>query len=224
MEAPAARGSRSTRQLALGTTGALVLALAGFLVLHHLLSDAAASGDGRAPLAVAVAWTSICAVLASLASPHPRTGLLLTALGLAAVWYWQAALARRIDYVYLAQHAGAHLVLGILFARTLGRRHGPALISRLATRIHGPLPPAIARYTRQVTLGWTAYFLAMALASVVLFATASLGAWSVLANLVTLPLIIAGFLFEYLLRHRLHPDFEHVSIFEGIRAYRSPRP
>lgn len=224
MAAPAASGPRATRRLALMTLGGLALALVGFLVLHGLLSDTAASGDGRAPLVVAAGWTAACAVLASLASTRPRTGLLLTALALAAIWHWQAVLARHIDYVYLVQHAGSHLVLGLAFARTLGPRSGPALITRLATRVHGPLPPPIARYTRCVTIGWTVYFLAMAIASVVLFATASLEAWSVLANLFTLPLIIAGFLFEYLLRHWLHPDFEHVSIFEGIRAWRSPRP
>lgn len=224
MEAPSARAPRSSRRLALATLCTLALALAGFLVLHDMLSDAAASGDGRAPLAVAVAWTAACAVLASLASTRPRTGLLLTATGLLAVWHWQAPLARHIDYVYLAQHAGAHLALGLAFARTLGPARGPALITRLAARIHGPLPPAIERYTRQVTIGWTVYFFAMGLASVILFVTAPLETWSVLANLVTLPLIIAGFLVEYLLRHWLHPDFDHVSIFEGIRAYRSPRP
>ena len=115
-------------------------------------------------------------------------------------------------------------MLGLVFARTLMKAHGPALITRLATRVHGSLPPAIGRYTRQVTVGWTVYFLAMALLSIAMFATTSLETWSVLANLVTLPLIIAGFLFEYLMRHWLHPDFDHVSIFEGIRAYRSPRP
>lgn len=224
MEAPSARAPRSGLRLALVTLGSLALALLGFFILHELLSDAATSGDGRAPLVVAVAWTTACAVAASLASPRPRTGLLLTALALGALWYWQAPLARHIDCVYLAQHAGAHLALGLFFARTLGAAHGPALITRLATRIHGPLPPRIARYTRQVTVGWTVYFFAMGLASLVLFATSTLETWSILANLVTLPLIIAGFLFEYLLRHWLHPDFDHVSIFEGIRAYRSPRP
>ena len=223
MDAPAERGPRSTRRMALVTLGLLALALAGFLVLHELLSDAAASGDGRGPLIVAAAWTAACAVLASLASSRPRTGLVLTAVALLAIWYRQDVLARHIDYVYLAQHAGTHLALGLVFARTLTARGSPPLITRLATRIHGPLPPPIARYTRQVTVGWTVYFLAMAITSVVLFATASLETWSVLANLVTLPLIIAGFLFEYLLRHWLHPDFDHVSIFEGIRAWRSSR-
>ena len=224
MDAPSAHGSRSSRRLALLTLGSLALAIAGFIALHALLSDAAASGDGRAPLLIAAAWTAVCAVLASLSSPRPRTGLLLTALGVAAIWYWQTALSRHIDYVYLAQHAGAHLGLGLVFARTLSAAHGPALITRLATRVHGSLPPAIERYTRQVTMGWTVYFFAMGLLSLVLFASTSLETWSILANLVTLPLIIAGFLVEYLLRHWLHPDFDHVSIFEGIRAYRSPRP
>ena len=46
-----------------------------------------------------------------------------------------------------------------------------------------------------------------------------LQAWSTLANLVTLPLIVGIFIVEYLVRLRLHPDFEHVSIIEGVRAF-----
>ena len=59
----------------------------------------------------------------------------------------------------------------------------------------------------------------MALASCLLFAFGPLQAWSILANLVTLPLIVAIFIVEYLVRLRLHPDFEHVSILEGVRAF-----
>lgn len=224
MAAPSQGGPRSTRRLAIMTLGSIALALAGFLALHVLLSEATASGDGRAPLLVAVAWTSACAVVASLASSRPWFGLGLTALALAAIGYFQAPLARHIDLVYLVQHAGTHLVLGLVFGRTLLPRHGPPLITSLALRVHGSLPASITGYTRQVTLAWTGYFLVMAGLSVILFFTAPLTTWSVLANLVTLPLIIAGFIVEYLLRHWLHPEFEHVSIFEGIRAYRSSRP
>jgi uncharacterized membrane protein len=51
------------------------------------------------------------------------------------------------------------------------------------------------------------------------FAFGSLQTWSVLANLVTLPLVVTLFVVEYLVRLRLHPDFEHVSILEGVRAF-----
>ena len=224
MDRPAEPAPRATRGFAIATLASLALALTGLWWLHGLLAGASRSGDGRPALAVAIIWTAIGAVIASLASRRPRTGLLLTLIALALVWHFHAALARRIDLVYLAQHVGAHLVLGLAFLRTLHADGGPPIITRLAQRVHGTLPPAIIRYARQVTVGWTTYFLAMAAVSVTVFAIAPLETWSVLANLVTLPLIIIGFLGEYALRHRLHPEFDHVSIFDGVRAYRSTRP
>ncbi len=224
MDGPAASTPRSTRRLAIATLAGLCVAIAGFWWLHDLLAHLSATGDGHPALVVAVGWTALAAVAASIAADRPLPGLLLTASGLVLAWVFQEALARRIDLVYLAQHAGSHLVLAVVFVRTLRPAGGPALITRLALRVHGTLPPEIARYTRQVTIGWTAYFFAMGVTSIALFAWAPLSAWSVLANLVTLPLIVAGFLVEYGLRHLLHPRFEHVSIFESIRAYRSPRP
>jgi uncharacterized membrane protein len=224
MDRPAEPAPRASRGFAIATLAALALALAGLWWLHGLLAGASSSGDGRPALVVAIVWTAIVAVLASLASRWPRTGVLLTVVGLLLVWHFHAALARRIDLVYLTQHAGTHLVLGLAFLRTLHAGGGPPIITRLAQRVHGTLPATIIRYTRQVTIGWTTYFLTMTVVSLAVFAVAPLETWSVLANLVTLPLIIIGFLGEYALRHRLHPEFDHVSIFDGVRAYRSTRP
>jgi uncharacterized membrane protein len=59
----------------------------------------------------------------------------------------------------------------------------------------------------------------MTVASCGLFFFSSLQAWSVLANLVTMPLVVGLFVAEYLVRIRLHPDFQHASILDGVRAY-----
>jgi uncharacterized membrane protein len=187
-------------------------------LIHVLLLQEA---GGSLALLIAVGWTLACAVMTSLGSRHRMAGLLLTALALVVVgryWDWLQA---RVDVVYLIQHAGSHALLGIWFGGSLfpGPSGGQPLITRLATRLHGPLPPPIARYTARVTGVWTAYFLLMALASCLLFAFGSIRAWSILANLVTLPLVVAIFIVEYLVRLRLHPDFEHVSILEGVRAF-----
>lgn len=212
-------GRRIPTHLAVGTVAVLLAGFALVLLIHVLLSSREGSPFA---LLIAIGWTAACGVATSLGSRHRVAGLLLTALALGATaWYWDW-LERHVDVVYLIQHAGSHAVLGIWFGGSLiaaGNGTGQALISRLATRVHGPLPPGIQRYTVQVTAMWTAYFLLMALASCVLFAFGSLQAWSTLANLVTLPLTVVIFIVEYLVRLRLHPDFEHVSIIEGIRAY-----
>ncbi len=217
-QAPGA-GRRIPTRLAVATVAILLAAFGLVLLIHLLLSSPEAS-----PLAllIAVGWTAACAVISSLGSRHRLAGLLATAVALVFIakhWDWLQA---RVDLIYLIQHAGSHALLGLWFGGSLiAARNGTgqALISRLATRLHGPLPAPIQRYTAQVTAVWTGYFLLMALASGALFAFASLQAWSVLANLVTMPLIVAIFIVEYLVRLRLHPDFEHVSILDGVRAF-----
>lgn len=123
------------------------------------------------------------------------------------------------QWLYLAQHAGIHLGLALWFGSTLRRGRQP-LISALAERVHGDLIPAMASYTRRVTLSWVVYFAAMTVTSIGLFAAADFEVWSVLANLLTPVSAVAMFVGEYLLRYRLHPEFERVAFLEAVRAYR----
>ena len=217
-QAPGA-GRRIPTRLAIATVAMLAAGFALVYLIHVLLS----SHDGS-PLAllIAVSWTAACAVMTSLGSRHRIVGLVLTAVALLVIgryWDWLQA---RVDLIYLIQHAGSHALLGIWFGGSLvaaRRGTGQPVITRLATRLHGSLPATLVRYTARVTGLWTAYFVLMTLASCALFAFGPLQAWSVLANLLTLPLIVAIFVAEYLVRLRLHPDFEHVSILEGVRAF-----
>lgn len=123
---------------------------------------------------------------------------------------------------YLAQHAGAHLILGGWFASTLRAGRQP-LISALAQRLHGALDAVHARYTRRVTQVWSGYFCGMAALSLALFAWGDFSHWSFFANLVTPVSAMLLFAGEYLLRYRLHPEFDRVSLADGIRAYRAHR-
>jgi uncharacterized membrane protein len=206
-------------RVAMAAAAILLAGLILVVVIHESLSSPEPS-----PLAlvIAVVWTAACAVMSSLGSRHRVGGLLLTAIALvAAARYWDW-LQAHVDLVYLIQHAGSHAVLGIWFGGSLlaaRNGNGEAVITRLALRVHGSLPQPIRRYTAQVTALWTIYFLLMATASVTLFVFGSLQAWSILANLVTMPLIVFVFVAEYLVRLRLHPDFEHVSILAGVRAF-----
>lgn len=124
--------------------------------------------------------------------------------------------------LYVTEHAGAHLVLGLWFGSTLKAGRQP-LISALAQRLHGTLDATHAAYTRHVTQVWVAYFVGMAAISATLFFTGSLERWSVFANLVAPVCAMSLFAGEYLLRYRLHPEFERVSLADGIRAYREHR-
>jgi uncharacterized membrane protein len=123
-------------------------------------------------------------------------------------------------WLYLAQHAGAHLALAAWFGSTL-LRGGEPLVSALARRVHRSFTPDMARYTRNVTRAWTLYFLGMAATSLVLFVAGDFARWSLLANILTPVLTAAFFIGEYLVRYWLHPEFERVSLLQAVQAYRS---
>jgi uncharacterized membrane protein len=122
-------------------------------------------------------------------------------------------------WLYLAQHAGIHLALGCWFGSTLRRGRQP-LVSAMASRVHRSLTPEMARYTRQVTVAWTVYFGVIAAVSLTLFTAGEFRHWSVLANLLTPVFTAAMFVGEYLVRYRLHPDFERVSLQKTWQAFR----
>ena len=120
--------------------------------------------------------------------------------------------------LYVTQHVAVHLALAFIFGSTLGRGREP-LIAALAGRVHRQLTPAMAAYCRAVTRLWTVYFLAMAALSLLLYLAAPFPVWATFANLVTPLGIAALFVGEYLLRYRLHPEFERAGWRDAIRAY-----
>lgn len=119
--------------------------------------------------------------------------------------------------LYAAQHIGINLFLALWFASTLRAGTQP-LISRLAARVHR-LTPAKVIYTRNVTLAWALFFTAVVGVSVGLYALAPFDAWALFANVGTPLAVAAMFAGEYLLRYRLHPEFERTSVSQAIRAY-----
>lgn len=152
--------------------------------------------------------------------------LVLAAIGTALGSHWlitraaQSTFAPLVQGLFLAQHAGVHAALALWFGATLRRGHQP-LISQLAQRLHGHLTPAMAHYTRQVTLAWVLYFAAMAAVSLWLYVSGQLHAWSLLVNAITPVATLAMFVGEYLLRYRLHPEFERVDFSAAVRAFRA---
>lgn len=120
--------------------------------------------------------------------------------------------------IYVGQHVAIHVVLAFVFGLTLQAGREP-LITTLARRVHGAVTPALAAYARKVTVAWTAYFIVMAALSLVLYAFAPFTFWATFANLVTPMAIGAMFLGEYLLRYRLHPEFERATLAQAMHAY-----
>ena len=121
--------------------------------------------------------------------------------------------------LYLAQHVAIHVALAAMFALTLRPGQDP-LVSALARRVHGgTMTPAMETYTRKVTVAWTAYFVTMAAISLGLFAFAPFAAWALFANLLTPLAMVLMFVGEFLLRYRLHPEFERATLADALNAY-----
>lgn len=193
-----------------------VLSLAFVLGTHWLMTAAPASPWNAVGV---LAPMLLAAALGAWQGQQRWLALLL--LGLAAALAACAALNLPLPMplLYLGQHVVVHAMLGLWFASTL-RDGARPLISVMAAQLHGTLSPALARYTRNVTRAWVAYFAAMVLLSLLLFATAPFEAWATFANLLT-PLALATmFIGERGLRYRLHPEFERTSLADAVRAYR----
>ena len=173
-------------------------------------------------LGALVAIAPVVLIALALAWRSPRRFILLGVLVLLCIALWAGwpALENHFGLVYWLQHVGLQLILFITFGRTLLAGRQP-LCTRFAEAVHALVTPQHEIYARQVTIAWTLFFAAMALASTLLFFLAPLATWSVFANFLTLPLVALMFIAEYWVRRRLLPDLQHARILDAVRAFRN---
>lgn len=199
------------------------LAMLPLLAAWALAGHYASAGDAPADFSVALGVLPLVAA-ASLLLWRAQSVALRLAAGLGCIallaWLWPQ-LQQNVALLYYIQHLGSHAALGAVFGHTL-LGPGEALITRIARRIQrgGQLSARQMRYTRRVSIAWTAFFFANALLSTLLFILAPTVIWSVHANLLTGPLIGLMFLVEYLVRLRVLPPAERPGFVSAIRAYR----
>jgi uncharacterized membrane protein len=188
----------------------------GYAILAHISN----SNPQAHVLGVVLALTPLLfALLVFLwRSGHRAVAVVVAVLAGLAIARWWPVLAAHFPWLYLVQQAGVYAFLGLMFGRSLiGGRE--ALCTHWATQVHGALSPAMTRYTRQVTMAWTVFFAAMTSALVVVFLLAPLHIWSAFANFCGLPLVVAMFIGEYLVRGQVLPGIDHASILDGVRAF-----
>ena len=199
------------------------LALLVLLVAWAVLAHFGSAGEGNADFSVALATAPVVVLVVMLlwrlGNPLWLVGGGLSVLGLLA-WAWPS-LRQNIALLFYIQHLGTNLALGLLFGRTLfGNQE--ALVTQFARLAHGGAISEIKRrYTRQVTVAWTAFFVGSVVVSSALFWLAPAAAWSVFANLLSTPLIALMFALEHLARLLLLPADERSSVADTIRGYRA---
>lgn len=208
---------------ATGATGLLRGTAIGGLAVAWAIFAHRNSVGGASEFSTALAATPIVIVVAVLLRRlgHP---LWIASGGLAALallaWAWPQ-LRENGALLHYLEHVGTNLAFAVVFGRTLSAGHEP-LITQLARFAHPEgLSPAKLRYTRQVTLAWTGFFIATAVVSSGLFLLAPAAVWSIFANFLTLPLILLMFVVEHLCRYLVLPPAERAGIADTIRAFRA---
>ena len=194
---------------------AVIVSAAFAILAHAALVDRIPARVGAAVSLVPIA---LVAALMLRRSRHRAAALTaLAALVVVVALGWRE-LERHFPDLFFLEHAGGNLALAILFGRTLlpGR---DALVTRFARIMHPMLPPEVERYTRHVTLAWTILFLVLLALSCILYFAGRLSAWSTLANIVNPIAIVAMFVIEYGVRHRVLPDWERIGILGSVRAF-----
>lgn len=203
------------RHVAVGLAGLAYLALSQWLMTREPPS----------------AWSAVALLgpmLALVAVGAWRAGRRAWAVAGAVLAAGLAALAASGDGIpaerlYLLEHFGIHVALALVFGSSL-RGSAGSLITRLAARVHrSGLTPAMAAYTRKATVAWTVYFATMAALSAILYLAAPFNVWATFANVVTPLALVLMFVGEFVLRYRLHPEFERATMQDAIRAYTQSR-
>jgi uncharacterized membrane protein len=193
-----------------------LLVVIGYPVAMHLLLT-----NGRWPLPTLLLALAPFALLPlSLYTAGHRAGAVLAAalLLVASAWAWPTLLQRQ-DLIYLLQNVGMQGLMAGLFGHTLFDGREP-LVAQFARRIHrDDYSAAIARYARQATWAWTLYFVAMGLASVLLFALAPLAVWSWFVNFLSFLTLGAMFAGEYAVRRWRLRGVRHLSLLQSVRLY-----
>lgn len=196
-------------------SAALALAVAFAILAHFALVGELTPTVGAllslAPVAILVAW-------AARRARHRSLALLGAGAAAIGLWLGWSALERHFASLFFVEHAGANLALAIVFGRTLVGPREP-LCTRFARMVHGTLPPEVVRYARQVTVAWTIVFATLFALSCILYLGQFLAAWSLLANIASPILVAATFVVEYVVRHRVLPQWERVGVLGGIRAF-----
>ena len=149
---------------------------------------------------------------------HQPLWLLVLAAAATATYLMADSDAWGLAAAYGIPHAAIYLFLLWLFGHTLLPQQEP-LITRLARRVHGVMPPDLQTYTRRLTAAWCGFFAAQLAISALLFEFGSPVSWSLFINLMNFPLLVLMFGAEYLYRITFHPGFPRASVATAIQAF-----
>jgi len=187
---------------------------------YQCLVHSAVAGGQVESVRVALAFLPLLALAAwvvTRARNRRAWSIVLLAAGIA-VYVLEHQERWGLAAAYGIPHAAIYLSLCWLFGQTLWHSKEP-LVTRLARRVHGTLPPELVAYTRRVTYAWCIFFASQVLVSALLFKFASIEVWSLFINVLNFPLLVLMFIGEHVYRVIRHREFSHTSVFDGLRVF-----
>ena len=196
----------------------LAAGVVAYQALVYVLTTGQPDG-GLGEILMAAPVLVVAACMIGRASRGPALLAVVTAACVLGILAWRA-FGPNPAWLYPVPYVTVYLVLLWTFARTLRPGRQP-LVTRLATHVHGEIPPEMLSYTRRVTWAWCVFFAAMTIASMLLFVFEPIPVWSLFNSLLNLPLVAAMYLGEYAWRLWRFPDFSHASIATVLRAART---
>jgi len=124
--------------------------------------------------------------------------------------------------LYGVPHAAAYIFMLWLFGRTLLPGREP-FVTHLARQVRGTLPPAMERYTSNLTLAWCVFFAVQLVVSALLLEFGTLESWSLFINVLNLPLVGLMFVGDYFYQVIRYRDWPQSSIARAVQAYAKDR-
>jgi uncharacterized membrane protein len=191
-------------------------AIAGYFALMYQSAFAVDSGSRTLVLTV-LAWQVFAQWI--LWKQNKRLIAIVLSIVCLPFFYFYQHLGS-IQWVNLIPNSLIYGSLALMFAKTLTKGQIP-LITQLATKIEGTLPPAIANYTRQVTVAWAIFFALNVIVSIALYYFVSFAAWSLFSNVYSTPLLIGMFALEFLYRKTRYRQYKTASFADGMKAFMS---
>jgi uncharacterized membrane protein len=203
------------RRLAWLSTALVLLAGVGYQFLVHeavlgALPPALRLGLKLVPLLGLALWVALRA-------RHKAAWSCGLAAAAGLVW-WLDHLPAGSALAYGLPHAAVYLFLLGFFARTLAPGH-TALVTQLALRVHGTLPPRVAAYTRTLTAVWCVFFAAELLTSALLFLYAPRATWALFITALHFPLVVLMFALELGYRRWRFPEHSRTSILQAMQVF-----
>jgi len=194
-----------------------VLAPALLIVYPFAVHTAIIKGYGAVALLVFLAIPLI------LTAHSLMAGLAAVLAVAAAITLLSGIVADNWKYLLYLMPVTINTALGIFFGRTLLPGKTP-LITGFSIRMRGKLEPGVAGYTRRVTQLWTAFFILLAVESLMLALFAPVEVWSLFTNI--LNYLFAGLLFvgEYHYRVRHLDNLEHPGFTRFLRNLSKANP